>query len=103
MPHRANARLRYTAGMDEISVPILILIFVSSCGGIEIGAGTDFLLLQACQRKRRLSGAASFHFKPLTVWLHSRDRPSAGSKGSIGDKPNCERTPRQGAAEPIRE
>jgi len=89
--------------MDEISVPILILIFVSSCGGIKIGAGTDFWLLQSCQRKRLLSEAASFHFKPLMIWLNSRNRLSAGSKGSIVDKPNCERTPRQGAAEPIRE
>src|SRR5262245_19749325 len=57
-----NGRPRYTVGMDEISAPIRIRIFVFSCCATRIGAATDRERI-AQQRKRPLTEAASFIFQ----------------------------------------
>src|SRR5215831_14116958 len=39
---RSNDRQKYTVGMEEISAPIRIRIFVFSCCATRTGAATDF-------------------------------------------------------------
>src|SRR5262249_51637477 len=56
-----NGRPKYTVGMDEISAPIRIRIFVFNCCATRIGAATDRERI-AQQRKRPVTEAASFIF-----------------------------------------